>query len=229
MQTDIINEPTLYFLKNYNSITKTKKITKDILKSNNELFITFDLKDLPNDKIIAIYWKFHNTNIEDAAFSLNTNYNSSLLREFNYYSLIKSYQFLDKILSDDENDKNNYIFMDSFCLYPTSIFKENDSFMSKDVSLSLLVKKDNDFIINDNSYIEYVIQYKLNIDNLPDNLKILEVSLSEIVRPFTNLPIGLEKIKIRDLVDMNLINKFFTKIPFGCKIVDKFGEEIIID
>lgn len=229
MQSDIINEPTLHFLKYNNSITKTKKITKDMLKSNNELFITFDLIDLPNDKIIAIYWKFHNTNIEDAAFSLNTNYNKSLLKELNYYSLIKSYHYLGKMLNDDVNDKNNYIFMDSFSLHPTSILKENDSFLKKDVSLSLLIKKDDDFIINDNSYIEYVIQYKLNIDNLPDDLKILEISLSELERPFRNLPIGLEKIKIKYFVDMNLINKFFPKIPFGCKIVNKLDEEIIID
>lgn len=226
MQTDIINEPILHFLNYNNSLTKTKKITEDMLKSNNELYITFDFTDLPSNKILAIYWKFHNTNIEDAAFSINTNYKKTILRDFNYYSLIKSFQFLDKILNENENDKNNYIFMDSFSLHPMSIFKENDLFLKNDVSLSSLVKKDDEFIINDNSHIEYVIQYQLNIDNLPDDLKILEVYLSELERPFTNLPIGLEKIKIKKLVDMNLINKFFPKIPFGCKIVNELDEEI---
>lgn len=229
MQSDIINEPILHFLNYNNSLTKTKKITKDMLKSNNELYITFDFTDLSSDKILAIYWKFHNTNIEDAAFSLNTNYNKSLLKEFNYYYLVTSFQFLDKLLNENENNKNNYIFMNSFSLHPMSIFKEKHLFLRKDVLLSLLIKKDDDFIINDNSYIEYVIQYTLNIDNLPDDLKILEICLSELERPFTNLPIGLEKIKIKNLFYMNLINKFFPKIPFGCKIVNKFDEEIIMD
>lgn len=90
-----------------------------------------------------------------------------------------------------------------------------------------MLKKDDNFVINENCYIEHVIQYKLDIDNLPDNLKILEICLFELERPFTNLPIGLEKIKIMDYVDVKLINKFFPKIPFECKIVNNLDEEII--
>lgn len=224
----IINDTALHFLNFNNSITQKQKITKDMLNQNNELQINFDKSKIPNDRILAIYWKFYNLDIKDCGFLLSLNNKcNNYFREFNYYSLIKSYQHLDKILNDNEKNGNNYIFMESFAMHPTSIFKNNDSFLRNDVSLSLLVKKDDNFVINENCYIEYVIQYKLDIDNLPDNLKILEICLFELERPFTNLPIGLEKIKIMDYVDVKLINKFFPKIPFECKIVNNLDEEII--
>ena len=46
---------------------------------------------------------------------------------------------------------------------------------------------------------------------------------------FENLPYNLKKIIIcKNYDNINLIKKIFPKIPFGCKIVDVFDNEIIL-
>lgn len=228
----IINDPELHFLKFNNSITKTQKITKEMLNSKNELFINFDLSNVPDNKILAIYWKFYNLDIENCYFLLCYDNYFNNYREFNYYSLIKSYQFLDKMLNGDEVNKNNYKFMESFALHPTEIFEMNNSSLRNDVSINLKVKNEkDDFVINENSYIEYVIQHKLNFDNLPENLEVLKIY--DLDRIFTNLPIGLRKIIIYNkhnyFTNVEKIKECFPKIPFGCKIVNEIGQEIYLD
>ena len=78
--------------------------------------------------------------------------------------------------------------------------------------------------------IELVVQTLVNPNNLPDDLEILEISeiyTTDMI--FENLPYNLKKIIICKYIhNINLIKKIFPKIPFGCKIVDVFDNEIIL-
>ena len=68
------------------------------------------------------------------------------------------------------------------------------------------------------------IRLTYDINNLPDTIK--EFHCTNILTPLNNLPTGLKKIKILEL-DLNN-KKYLTKIPFGCKIIDKNNVEIQI-
>ena len=63
-----------------------------------------------------------------------------------------------------------------------------------------------------------------DINNLPHTIK--EFHCTDILTPLNNLPTGLKKIRILEF-DLNN-KKFLTKIPFGCKIIDKNNVDIQI-
>ena len=63
------------------------------------------------------------------------------------------------------------------------------------------------------------------INNLPNTIKhLIFYNLQIHIR---NLPIPIKNIKL--ICYSELTHKYLTKIPFGCKIYDKYNKEIIIN
>jgi nitrate reductase NapAB chaperone NapD len=223
----IIDNSELKFLKFNNATTIYKAIDTDTLKSKNEILIDFDLSALTDNKIIALYWKFHNFNCRIAAIDLACDNTKFGLRNATYFSLIIPYQHLAHLPNDD-NEENNNLYMYSFAMHCSEIFIRDVFAQINKLSLNIFIT--DDIKINENSMIELVVQTKVNSNNLPEDLEILEIpDLIAVNMIFENLPYNLKKIKLcKNYDNINLIKKTFPKIPFGCKIGDVFDNEIII-
>lgn len=222
--SDIINNDNLNFLKFNNGMTIYKTICKDMLISKNEIIINFDSLKLPNDNIISLYWKFHNFNYKISGMEVIINNNTLRMREPNYFTLLQPYQHLPNMINtgDEEHD---YIYMYSFAIFSSNIFNYNP--YAKINKLSFHILTNDDILINELSTFELVVQTELNPNNLPEDLEILKIDSFDFI--FENLPVNLKKIVLSKSYDeINLIKKCFPKIPFGCKIVDLFDNEIIL-
>jgi hypothetical protein len=223
----IIDNSELKFLKFNNAITFYKAITPNSLISKNEILIDFDLSALIDNKIIALYWKFHNFNYTISAIDLVFDDERLGLRNAEYFSMVQPYHHLAH-LPNDENEENNNLYMYSYGVHCSEIFIRDSYAQINKLSLNILIS--DDIEINENSMIELVAQTKVNPNNLPEDLEILEISeINAVDMIFENFPYNLKKIKIcKNYDNVNLIKKTFLKIPFGCKIVDIFDNEIII-
>lgn len=224
----LIDNQNLPFLK-YNNSQSIKKLITENMIINDILSIKIDKNMLSSNKILALYWKFHNFNlVKTGTTYLIDSFERMECRESNYFTLIVPYSngLINKINLDPTDEQ---VHMYSFAEDLQSIFCYNSHEIIKE-SIELKIKKINDkFKINSDSSIEIVIQYEVNPDNLPNNLEILELDRFEM--ELKNLPLTLKKIIIDDYDEdysVDKINKLL-KIPFGCLIENKFGQEIILD
>lgn len=155
----IINNSNLKFLKFNNSITTNKHITKDLLKSQNEISINIDLPNLPNEKILSLYWKFHNftSNIEGIAIKLANNF-TTVFKNVAYYTLLQPFTHLPYNI-DDGIDKMNAIYMCSFSFHCAEIFDVNTLYIKSNyVAIRILTSEIiNDTDFNSNPSVELVV------------------------------------------------------------------------
>jgi hypothetical protein len=220
----IINKHYLHFLKFNNAVTINKYITYDMLKSQNEISISLDFPKLVNDKIMCVYWRFHNfiSNIEGIGLKSSHTIDTKI-RDTHYFTQIQPYHQLPELYNDFDDEKNS-IYMFAWSLHCTDIFNANISYAKLNNLTISILSKDNIELNNDTS-IEFVVQYELNPNNLPQNLEILELNNLSMI--FDNLPTCLQIIKITKKEYSNTqINNCLPKIPFGCKIINSYEEEI---
>jgi hypothetical protein len=78
-----------------------------------------------------------------------------------------------------------------------------------------------DYIPQSVIYITIWCSIKSIINNLPFGIKKLSINENDI--DINNLPISLETITIYQYNPQNKI-----RVPFGCKILDNYGNEIIV-
>lgn len=70
---------------------------------------------------------------------------------------------------------------------------------------------------------------KINVDSLPLSLKVIIFEqLPQVVT--TNLPLFLERIQIKSYNEYykNKLITMLPKLPYGCKLIDKYNNEIIL-
>jgi hypothetical protein len=222
MQT-IINNQKLKFLKFNNAITINKNITKDMLTSQNNISINFDLSDLANYKFMCIYWRFHNfTSIIEGIGLKSSNTIDTNLRNANYFTLIQPYQHLPELINGDVNECDD-IYMFSWSLHCTEIFNANTSYVKLN-NLTISIFSRDEIELHSDTSIELVVQYQVNSNNLPQNLEILELDNLSMI--FDNLPVSLQEIRLTRVFTETQIKNSLPKIPFGCKIIDYYNEHI---
>jgi hypothetical protein len=227
--TSLTDNPGLPFLKYNNAQSITKVITEDMI-NNDILSIKLNAKMFNSNKMMAIYWKFNNFNMENTGITI---FKDSLerisYRTSQHYSLVVPF-LIGELNQNNLDSANNPVYILSFTSDVLSVFCYNSYEVIED-SIEFKIKKRNDkFKINYNSSIEIVIQYEVNPNNLPDDLEILKLDDFEMV--FDNLPLTLKKIIINDYSIYNSLKKIkqcFPKIPFGCLIENRLGQEITLD
>jgi hypothetical protein len=161
----IISHPELKFLNYNNSYTIHKKL--NILDSKTyELVLQKNIDFNICENFICFYWKLYNLNEKIQAMKLSFNdYQFSIFREPNYYSLVQPFQHLPYNLNDDIEEKN-YIYMLSQCFHPTEIFKKSGYTANSINTIKLEIQLEED-IKNKDVDIEFVIQHLINPNNLP--------------------------------------------------------------
>lgn len=223
----IINNSELQYLKLNNAITLQKKITKEMLKMQNMISINLDIPKLPNDKILCIYWRFHNfeTKIKAISIDFENCFPKNKFNEKNYYTLVQPYDSLPNNINDNI-DESKQIFMYTFVFNCTHVFDENYTYVNfSNITLNILTDDNvNESEFNNDSSIEFVVQYKLNPNNLPNDLE--KIKIYKLSMVFENLPINLKKIEINEDCTNELIMKYFPKIPLGCEIINQYGIKI---
>lgn len=156
----IIDKPELYFLKLNNSLTINKKLTFDMLKSKNEISLCFDLSNLPNNKILCVYWRFHNFYSEIKG--IQTQNSPFGYKSPDVFTVIEPFHQLPNLINDTV-EKRNHIYMQSFCFHCMETTK-NTGYISTD-KFEMLVLTYNDVQLNDESTIELVVQYSVALQD----------------------------------------------------------------
>jgi hypothetical protein len=224
----IIDNKHLAHLKYNNAQTFIIDITYDMVNKDSELEIKLDAGKFNSNKILGLYWRFKNVDLEGCGFALTFDSKEIVnYRNESYFRLIVPYQFLPHDIND-EVEPNDSIFMCSIGLRPTEVFNRS-SFCSIGSLLELKIKNcENNIKINKNASVELVIQYQINPNNLPYDLEILRITSFDYF--FDNLPPTLKKIIIyMDKYRVEDIKKHFSKIPFACIVLNNINQKIEID
>lgn len=218
----IINNNKLQFLKYNNTEIFNIGLTNDMLISNNKMSINIDVSKCKNKKALSFFWRFHNFYNEIDSIKLLNDF----IRNANYYSMIKPFANLPYTINDDNNYDN--IYSDFFSSHSYNIFGKN-SFLNLELLehniINITISFKNEFKINENSTLEFVIQHEIEPNNLPIDLEILE--LNELYFVFDNFPLNLKKIKLLKNFSLDKIKNSIKKIPFGCVVEDMYGKQII--
>ena len=215
--SSIIDNKHLSHLKYNNAQTFIINITENMISEDSVLKIKLDAEKFNSIKFLAMYWRFKNVEIEGCGIALTFGPEENMkYKNESYFRLITPYQFLPHDIND-EVEPNDSIFMWSIGLHPTEVFNRS-SICSIYSSLEMKIKNDFD----KDASVELVIQYQINPNNLPCDLEILKITSFDYF--FDNLPVTLKKIIIdMDKYTVEDIKKHFSKIPFGCLVVNNIN------